>query len=80
MIRLSDAMRQLRPVVETGYENVLLARLCIEQVGRPASTTTNTDQTARQAGLTGVLVVVVCGVVSTCRGPSRRRLSPSRTP
>lgn len=79
MVRLSDAMRQLRPVVETGYENVLLARLCIEQVGgRPASTTTNTDQTGRQAGRADG--GGVCGVVSTCRAPSRRRLSPSRTP
>lgn len=26
-------MRALRPVVETGYENILLARMCIEQVG-----------------------------------------------
>lgn len=31
--RLARAMRALRPVVETGYENILLARMCIEQVG-----------------------------------------------
>lgn len=29
---LADSLRQLRPLVETGYENVLLARLVMEQV------------------------------------------------
>lgn len=29
---LADSLRQLRPLVETGYENVLLARLIMEQV------------------------------------------------
>ncbi|TFJ84039.1 hypothetical protein NSK_005134 [Nannochloropsis salina CCMP1776] len=28
---LSDSLRHLRPLVETGYENVLLARLCMEK-------------------------------------------------
>lgn len=30
--RLLDEMRDLRPVVETGYENILLTRLLIEEV------------------------------------------------
>lgn len=30
---LADSLRQLRPLVETGYENILLARLVMEQVG-----------------------------------------------
>jgi hypothetical protein len=32
LFRLAESLRQLRPVVETGYENILLGRLCIEQV------------------------------------------------
>lgn len=27
-----DRMRELRPIVETGYENILLVRLLIEEV------------------------------------------------
>lgn len=30
-------MKELRPVVETGYENILLGRLLIEEVGARAS-------------------------------------------
>ncbi|CAN0554037.1 unnamed protein product, partial [Ectocarpus sp. 12 AP-2014] len=28
-----DKMKKLRPIVETGYENILLVRLLIEEVG-----------------------------------------------
>ncbi|CAN0013321.1 unnamed protein product, partial [Ectocarpus sp. 13 AM-2016] len=39
-----DKMKELRPIVETGYENILLVRLLIEEVGwgphpQPCSTT-----------------------------------------
>ena len=30
--RIVDKMRELRPIVETGYENILLVRLLIEEV------------------------------------------------
>lgn len=32
MTRFVEKMRELRPVVETGYENILLARLLVEEV------------------------------------------------
>lgn len=32
--RMVDKMRELRPVVETGYENIILTRLLIEEVSR----------------------------------------------
>lgn len=31
--RILDKMKELRPIVETGYENILLVRLLIEEVG-----------------------------------------------
>lgn len=30
--RIVDRMKELRPIVETGYENILLVRLLIEEV------------------------------------------------